>query len=167
MRRNYLALLLVCFAAGCVSPPPPTNTSSPAAVFVGDGLITQRAVLSVRGRQFALNGYLAQSASGGERLIITEMFGQVIADVLVKPDGSVLVMRSSRLFRPTWISRYVASDMQCIFGGTPKVICPVQKLSATHFFIARRWYKLDLQIVETKPGPQPVQLFDEKIEPIK
>jgi len=33
-------------------------------------------------------------------------------------------------------------------------------LSATHFVIERRWYKLDLQIVETKPGPQPPELFD-------
>jgi hypothetical protein len=163
MHRNFLALLLVWFAAGCGTPPP-VNTPRPVAALPRDGLVTQRAVLTVRGRQFPLNGYLAQSATGGRRLVITEMFGQVMADVLVKADGTVHVMRSSRLFRPAWIERYVAADMQCIFGGTPDAACPVQMLSATHFVVKRRWYKLDLQIVEIKPGPQPSELFDEKLE---
>lgn len=123
--------------------------------------MTQRAVLTARGRQFALNGYLAQSATGGWRLIITETFGQTLADVLVKPNGTVHVMRSSRLLRPAWIERYVAADMLCIFGGSPDVACPTQRLSATHFVIKRRWYSLDLQIVDSKPGPQPPELFDE------
>jgi hypothetical protein len=161
MHRNFLVLLLVWFAAGCVTPPPPVNAPRPVASFQPDGLVTQRAVLTARGRQFALNGYLAQSATGGRRLILTEVFGHVVADVLVKPDGTVHVMRSSRLFHPAWIERYVAADMQCIFGGAPDAACPVQMLSATHFVVERRWYKLDLQIVETQPGPQPTELFDE------
>jgi len=33
-------------------------------------------------------------------------------------------------------------------------------LSPTHFLIERRRYKLDLQIVEIKPGPQSPDLFD-------
>ena len=65
----------------------------------------QRAVLTVHGRQFTLNGYLALSKTGGKRLIVTENFGGVLADVLVKPDGEVFVMRSSQLFRPEWIQR--------------------------------------------------------------
>lgn len=146
--------------AGCATPAP-VNMSRPMASILPDGLVTQRAVVTVRGRQFALNGYLAQSAIGGQRLIITEMFGHVLADVLVKRDGTVHVMRSSKLLRPAWIRRYVAADMQCIFGGAPDAACPVQKLSATHFTIERRWYKLDLQIVESKPGPQPRELFDD------
>jgi hypothetical protein len=159
MRLNFFALLLVGCAAGCATPTlnaPRTVVSLPA-----EALVTQRAVLTAGGREFALNGYLARSATGGQRLVITEMFGQVLADVLVKPDGTVHVMRSSKLLRPTWIERYVAADMQCIFGGVPDTACPVQMLSATHFVIKHFWYKLDLQIVETKPGPQPRELFDE------
>jgi hypothetical protein len=38
-------------------------------------------VLTVLGRQFTLNGYLANSATNGQRLIITENFGGVLADV--------------------------------------------------------------------------------------
>jgi hypothetical protein len=49
----------------------------------------------------------------------------------------------------------------CIFGGAPDAACPMQRWSENHFMIERRWYRLDLQIVETKPGPQPAELFDE------
>ena len=158
MRHRLFALLLVWVAAGCASPPPDGGPRPPGPA-PAEGLVTQRAVLTLRGRQFALNGYLAQSATAGRRLIITETFGPVLADVLVKPDGTVRVLRSSRLLRPAWIGRYVAADMQCIFGA-PDAASPARQLSASHFVIERRWYKLDLQIVETKPGPQPPELFD-------
>ena len=153
-------LLTLVVAVGCATPPPgsaPRETRS----LLTDGLVTQRAVLTARGRQFALNGYLALSATGGKRLIVTQSFGQVLADVLVKPDGSVRVVRSSPMLRPEWIRRYVAADLECLFGDGPGTECPVRKLSATHFLIERRWYKLDLQIVETKLGPQAPELFDE------
>jgi hypothetical protein len=156
--RLLMAGLSVIGWAGCAAPP--ASVPRPAGSFPPDGLVTQRAVLTARGRQFALNGYLARSAIGGQRLIVTEMFGHVLADVLVKRDGTVHVMRSSKLLRPAWIRRYVAADMQCIFGGVANAACPVRMLSATHFVLERRWYKLDLEIVETKPGPQPLELFD-------
>jgi len=124
-------------------------------------MITQRGVLTVLGRQFTLNGYLATSATNGQRLIITENFGGVLADVLVKSDGTVHVMRSSSAFKPKWIRRYIAADLACLFGNAPLGDCPGQMLSPTHFQIERRWYKLDLRIVETKPGPLPVAMFDD------
>ena len=162
MRLNFSLLLLVLLAAGCATAPPPGNSSRATRSFPADALITQRAVLTVRGRQFTLNGYLALSGTGGKRLIIMENFSSVLADVLVEPDGTVHVMRSSRIFRPTWIERYVAADMLCIFDEAANAACPVRVLSPTHFVIERpRYYKLDLQIVETKPGPQPAELFDE------
>jgi hypothetical protein len=160
-----LVLLLLGLSAvglvGCATPPLPASGPRPASSSPQEELVTQRAVLTVRGRQFALNGYLAESAMGARRLIVTEMFGHVLADILVKRDGTAQVMRSSKLLRPGWIERYVAADMQCVFGGDQDAACPVQKLTATHFVIERRWYKLDLQIVDTKFGPQPAELFDE------
>ena len=129
--------------------------------FPADGIVTQRGVLTVLGRQFTLNGYLARSQAGGQRLIVTENFGSVLADVLIKPDGSVYVMRSSRAFKPKWIRRYVAADVRCISGDAPEKDCPGQLLSPTHFLIQRRWYKLDLQTVETRLVPQPAELFNE------
>lgn len=112
-------------------------------------------------RQFTLNGYLSVSPVGGKRLVITENFGSVLADVMIKPDGKVYVMRSSRAFKSKWIRNYIAADLQCVFGETASGNCPGQMISPAHFVIERRWYKLDLQIVEAKPGPQSADLFDE------
>ena len=36
-------------------------------------------------------------------------------------------------------------------------------LSPTHFLIERRWYKLDLRTVETKPGAQPAEMFEPNV----
>ena len=155
-----IPIILLFFTSGC-STTPRTQIHRPAGSVPTDALITQRGVLTVLGRQFTLNGYLSISATGGKRLIVTENFGGVLADVLIKPDGTVHVMRSSRAFKPKWIRRYVAADVECLFGNTPKADCPGEMLSANHFLIKRRWYKLDLQIVETKPGPQPATMFDE------
>jgi hypothetical protein len=160
MRHNLFCLLLILFMGGCVIRPPPGNLPSMANLFPADALMIQRAVLTVHGRQFTLNGYLALSKTGGKRLVITENFGGVLADVLVKPVGKIFVMRSSRLFRPEWIQVYIVADLECIFGGAPEAGCPVKMLSPTHFVIERRGYTLDLQIVETKLGPQPPELFD-------
>jgi len=160
MRRNLFFLLLL-LAAGCVTTPPPGNLPRVVNSFPADALMIQRAVLTVHGRQFTLNGYLALSRTGGKRLIVTENFGSVLADVLVKPDGDVYVMRSSRMFRPEWIRRYVAADLNCIFGSVPDAHCPGRLPNPAHFVIARREYTLDLQIVETKTGLQPPEMFDE------
>ena len=161
MRLNLFLLLLIFLTAGCATAPPPEHFSRGANLFPADALMIQRAVLTIHGRQFTLNGYLAVSKTGGKRLIITENFGAVLADVLVKPDGRIFVMRSSRLFRPDWIQRYVAADLKCLFGDAPQANCPEKILSPTHFVLAHHGYTLDLQIVETKPGPQPPELFGE------
>jgi hypothetical protein len=160
MRRNLFFLFLL-LAAGCATAPPPENMPRGTNSFPPEALVIQRAVLTVHGRQFTLNGYLALSKTGGKRLIIAENFGAVLADVLVKPDGRIFVMRSSRLFRPDWIQCFVATDLKCIFGDAPQNNCPEKILSPTHFVLAHRGYTLDLQIVETKPDPQPPELFDE------
>jgi hypothetical protein len=160
MRRNLFFLLLL-LAAGCVTKPPPGKFSRGENSFPSDALMIQRAVLTIHGRQFTLNGYLALSKTGGQRLIVTENFGAALADILVKPDGKIFVMRSSRLFRPEWIQSYVVADMECIFSDSPQANCPGRMLSPTHFVIEHHGYSLDLQIVETKPGPQPPELFDE------
>ena len=159
MRLNLLPLVFL-LAAGCaVAPPEQSHFSRPANLFPADGFVTQRAVFSVRGRQFPLNGYLALSQTGGKRLVVTENFGHVMADVLVKPDGEIYVMQSSRIFSPEYIRRGVAADLQCVFGEVTNRDCPVQMLSPDHFVVKRRGYTLDLRILDVKPGPQPADLF--------
>ena len=161
MRLDFSFIALMALVAGCASVPVAT-LPHPTREFPADAFITQRAVLTALGRQYPMNGYLARSASGGQRLVITENFGNVMADVLVKPDGSVQVMRASPALHRSWIERYVTSDLKCIFGGGTETNCPGQMLSPTHFIIQRRWYKLDLQIVEIKPGSQSPAMFEEK-----
>jgi hypothetical protein len=161
MRLKFLPLLLI-FAAGCATSPHPENHSTqPANLFPANGFITQRAVFNARGAQFAFNGYLALSESGGRRLVVTESFGHVIADVLVKPDGKIFVMQSSRIFPPDYIRYGVAKDLECVFGNGTNQNCPVQMLNANHFIVKRNFYSLDLRIVEVKTGVQPADLFDE------
>ena len=173
MRRNiqYLqiltALVLVLLAAGCASAPPATSFSRPANLFPAEGMVVQRALFTVHGRQFALNGYLVLSPVGGQRLIITETFGNVMADVLVKPDGKVYVMQSSRMFPKKYIEKLLVRDMACVFGAHPAADCPVTMPEPNHFLIDRGAYQVDLRILEIKPGPQRADLFDETKLPAK
>ena len=163
MRRNFLILLLAWLAAGCATTELQTTANLPrtAQSLSADAFITQRGTLTVRGRQFTLNGYVAKSSTHGLRFIMTENFGGVLADVLVNPAGQVFVLQAKPPFRPAWVKNYIAADLKCLFSDRAETDYPVQILSPTHFLIERRWYKLDLRTVETKSGPQPAEMFDE------
>ncbi len=161
MVKLCLAILLVpLLLIGCATTPTP-QIVRPAPTYPPDALLTQRGVLTALGRQYTLNGYLALSATNGQRLILTENFGNVLADVLIQPDGRAYVMKSSRAFKPKWIKRYIAADVRCLYGTRlPDDDCPGLALGPDHFQIERRWYRLDLRTVNVKPGPQPAALFD-------
>jgi hypothetical protein len=137
-----------------------TTTTGARPQFPPDAFMTHRAIFTARGKQYALTGYLVLSESGGKRLIISQQLGQTMADLLVKPDGTVHVMQSSPAFKPEWVRKYVAADLECIFGKHPQKKCPLQVLDPNHFVIKHFFYKLDLRIVETKTGRQPESLFD-------
>jgi hypothetical protein len=156
MRLNLFLPLLAACLAGCATLPP-----RPVALRVTtDALLTQRGVLTIHGRQFPLNGYLALSQTSGMRLIMTAAFGQVLADVLIKPDGTVYLMRPNPVLRRAWIERFVARDLECLFGHRPG-LCPAQATDANHFVVNDRGYTLELQTVDTKAGLQLATLFDE------
>jgi hypothetical protein len=157
---RYSVLFTVgLFLAGCASAPrlqlPRGSINLPA-----DGFITQRGVLTVfGGKQFTLNGYLATSATNGHRLVITENFGNVLADVLIQRDGSARVMKSSAAFKEEWIERYIAEDVRCMVGLSSATDCPGRVAGTNRYVIERRWYKLDLQTLNTKIGAQPIEMF--------
>jgi hypothetical protein len=157
---TILSSLTALLITGCATTNSKSNTAAFEQHFPGNAFMTHRAIFTARGKQFALTGYLVLSETGGKRLIISQSLGQTMADLLVKPDGSVHVMQSSPMFKPDWVRRYVAADLECIFANHPQKKCPVQMLDANHFFIKHFFYKLDLRIVETKVGPQPDRLFD-------
>jgi hypothetical protein len=154
-----IAFLSALLMAGCATTKSKTNAVAERQ-FPPNAFMTHRAIFTARGKQFALTGYLVLSESGGKRLIISQPLGQTMADLLVKPDGTVHVMQSSSAFKPEWVRKYVAADLECIFGKHPQKKCRVQVLDANHFLIKHFFYKLDLRIVETKVGPQPEKLFD-------
>jgi len=164
LTARVLAFSAVVFLiAGCATSKFENKTISERH-FPANAFMTHRAIFTARGQQFALTGYLALSETGGKRLIISQMLGQTMADLLVKPDGTVQVMQSSPAFKPEWIRRYVAADLECIFGKAPRKHCPVQMLDPNHFVIKHFWYKLDLRIVEMRTGPLPQSLFERSEE---
>lgn len=152
-------LLSLSFAlAGCATAPR-TQLQVSRQSFPPDALITQRGVLTVfGGRQFPLNGYAALSAEHGLRLVVTENFGGVLADVLLTPDGKTYVMRSSPAFKAEWIERFLAADARCLLGLS-QTDCPGESLGPDRYRIARRWYRLEVQTVNVAPGPQPPESF--------
>ncbi|HEX7655270.1 MAG TPA: hypothetical protein VF607_17300 [Verrucomicrobiae bacterium] len=167
MRLNLLSLLCLLVLAGCATHPAMPPPGPPSPLFPTEALITQRVIFAARGAQFPLNGYLALSPTRGKRLVVTENFGHVVADVLVKPDGRVFVMQSSRMFPPNYIRYGLAVDLETIFGRKLDPLGPVKSPQPDHFVLARGTrYRLDVQVVQVKTGPQPAELFDEtKAEP--
>jgi hypothetical protein len=153
---NYVFLISILIT-GCATRP---TQQTPVADVPEEGLLTHRAVLAARGKgEFALTGYLAVSRSRGMRLVVSENFGGQLADVLVKPDGSVHVIKAGPMLKREWIEKYVAGDLKCIFGKPAKP-CHVTVLGPDHFVIKHFIYRLDLRIVATTPGPQPASVFE-------
>jgi hypothetical protein len=155
-----LAIAMGLLISGCASGRPKGHAEAIERNFPANAFMVHRAIFSARGKQFALTGYLALSQTGGKRLIISQSLGQTMADILIKPEGTVYVMQASPMFKQQWIRKYVAADLECIFGNNPRKKCPVRMLGPNHFLIKHLFYKLDLRIVETRAGPQPENLFD-------
>jgi len=57
------------------------------------------------------------------------------------------------------IEKYLAADLKCLFGHTGE-LCPVRPCLPP-FCAHAPLYKLDLRIVETRPGRQPDALFED------
>lgn len=150
MRRSLLLIALL--SAGCATTRPPSAADLP-----DEGFITHRAVLNAPGRQFTFNGYLSTSTTGGRRLVIAENFGGTLADVLVKPDGKIYVMKSSAAFPAERIRKFVARDLECVFGGAEGRISSPEK---NHLVLQRIGYSLDIRLLEIRRGPQDAKLFD-------
>src|SRR5579859_1738361 len=165
MRHKLLKLLLLsCVLGGCASHPvvPPPLVES-RAFFPGEAFITQRVVFTAHGEQYPLNGYLALSETRGKRLVLMDAFG-IVADVLIKPDGQVFVMKSSRIFSARCIRQFMSADVQCVFGGRTTLDCPVSSPAPNEYVIDRGRYQLDMRILQVKPGQQPDTMFDQAVQ---
>lgn len=150
MRPSLLLGMLLL--VGC------STTKGPLIDLPADGFVNHRAVLNAPGRQFTFNGYLSLNAAGAKRLVIAENFGGVLADVLVKPDGKVFVMKSSAAFPADRIRNYVAADLESVFGTKGGRMTSPEK---NHVVLKRFGYSLDIRVLDIKAGPRDAKLFDE------
>lgn len=75
---------------------------------------TQRAIVTVGGRQFTCDGLLEVSPAEGCHLAIVSSFG-VVTDLRVKADGGCEVLKVTPLFREDWSRRFVARDLRRLF----------------------------------------------------
>ena len=151
---------VILLAAGCATVQKDSSERI-ANLPPADGFQTHRAIFTALGKQYTFNGYLATSHTGGQRLLITENFGMVFADVLIKPDGKIYVMQANKIFTPRRIRKYVARDLEALFSNRICEPTPVKQLGPGHLFLKRSFYSLDLRIVQTKTGAQPDSMFDE------
>lgn len=88
---------------------------------------TQRAIVTVRGKQFTCEGLLTVSPRDGHHLALVSSFGTV-TDLRVKPDDRVELLKITPLFRADWSRRFVARDLRWLFTP-PEHLLPVGQLA--------------------------------------
>jgi len=75
---------------------------------------TQRAIITVAGKQFTCDGLLTVSPTQGHHLALVSSLGTV-TNLRVKPDGEVELLKVTPLFREDWSRRFVARDVRRLF----------------------------------------------------
>ena len=88
---------------------------------------TQRAIVTVGGRQFTCDGLLEVSPTEGCHLAIVSSFG-VVTDLRVKADGGCELLKVTPLFREDWSRRFVARDLRRLFVA-PANLQPAGRLA--------------------------------------
>jgi hypothetical protein len=138
-----VVLVLWC-ASGCVSRPGPagwqaipvaasqepafaTAQQTVSEAFPSAYRATQRAIITVRQRQFVCDGFLTVSPSDGRHLALVSTLG-LVTDVRVKADGSSQVVRVTPLFRESWAREYVCRELRCLFTP-PSGLVPAGRLT--------------------------------------
>lgn len=76
---------------------------------------TQRAIITVRRRQFVCDGLLTVSPAEGWHLALISTLG-LVTDVRVRGDGSTEVLKITPLFREDWAREYVARELRWLFA---------------------------------------------------
>jgi len=121
---------------------------------------TQRAIISVGGKQFTCDGVLTAAPDKGRELAIVSNLGAVTG-LRVRPDGECELLKITPLFPAEWSRRFVAEDLRCLFVP-PRNLEPAGRLAdgrlvlrtkldaeraeAWYVFAAsgERWQELDL-----------------------
>jgi hypothetical protein len=82
---------------------------------------TQRAIITVRQRQFVCDGLLTVSPAEGWHLALVSTLG-LVTDVRVRSDGSSEVMKVTPLFREDWARDYVARELRWLFRPPTELV---------------------------------------------
>ena len=125
---------------------------------------TQRAIVTIGGRQFTCDGLLEVLPTEGCHLAIVSSFG-VVTDLRVRADGGCELLKVTPLFREDWSRQFVARDLRRLFMA-PANLRPAGQLAddsvvlqtpqdasgvtAQYVFSAdgARWRELDLMLDE-------------------
>jgi len=130
-RFLVLAMLLTMAAPGCVSAPhvPGTPLENAAlaqelrrsldAMYPPGFRAVHRALLSVRGREFTMMGYVLVRRPGDVRLLATGDMAVTMFEVVRRSDGSRSILRTVPGFRASWIREGAARDAAAIYCVRP------------------------------------------------
>jgi hypothetical protein len=81
---------------------------------------TERAIITVRRRQFVCDGLLKVSSREGWHLAVVSTLG-LVTEVRAKSDGSNEVLKVTPLFREEWAREYVAQELRYLFVPPAKL----------------------------------------------
>lgn len=81
--------------------------------------VLHRVVMTIAGRQFALDGHLTIQPDGTMELLVLGPMG-VLADLVTTPEGTVDVRRHNRRFRERWVEKFIARDLLLLCSAPPE-----------------------------------------------
>jgi hypothetical protein len=87
----------------------------------------QRAIITVRQRQFVCDGLLTVSPVEGWHLAVVSTLG-LVTDLRVRNDGSAEVLKVTPLFREAWAREYITPELRWLFIPPPN-LAPVGRRS--------------------------------------
>ena len=126
----WLSLLIGLLVCGCAGPRMKPYTILPgdvpeteviqgaqstlANLFPPAYRATQRAIITVRGKQFVCDGVLHVSPDSGLHLAVVSTLG-LVTEIRVAPNGKVSLLKTTPLMKETWSSGFVARDLKILF----------------------------------------------------
>ncbi len=133
--RSYHPVVAVCLLVACCTcaaasrktpvPLTPVSISQPATLdrarqavihlWPASYQATQRAVVTVRRRQYVLDGVLKASPAEGLHLALISSLG-LVTDLRRTPDGRTEILKTTALFPEAWARDYVGSTLDCLFA---------------------------------------------------
>jgi hypothetical protein len=74
-----------------------------------------RGILTIRGKQYVVDGALTSSPGLGQRLAVISHLG-LVAEVEINTQGAPRVLRSTPLLPEPWVRAYVVRDLRWLFS---------------------------------------------------